>query len=123
MITNPTINSVAYVTQYNDAAGSKHRNVTRGVNLPDDLVIRHSDTVNKTTGLSERRSDFRLLRTVDTGSQDGTTCVVQLALTAVIPQVAGVESADLSAMLASLADAMDSGGADLVTDVILSKDQ
>jgi hypothetical protein len=120
-----TISALSFKQGPNDASGSVRREVSRGVNLPEILTIRHQDYVDGSTKLPGIRSNVRLERYVETSA--GLIVPVTASLTIAVPQDTGVASADVTAVTDRLVNLIhgttNTSGLALADEIFISKEQ
>lgn len=118
-----TISALTFAQSYSDKSGSERREVSRGVNLPEILSIRHIDTVDKASGPSVQTS-VRFERHML--SSDGLTIKpVRGTLTMVVPKDTGVASSDVLAVAERFIHLLqeDDSGLDLVEEIFVNREQ
>lgn len=121
-----TINAIPFTMQYSDKTGSLRRNISRGINLPTDLRISHTDAVENATKLQVRRSMVRFDRYVTLST--GVIAPVSMYVVGVLPKDSGVTATDTAALAAHLQNFLfaaggNTNGLDLTDNVFDSKEQ
>jgi hypothetical protein len=107
-----TFNSVAFKKSFDTKDESLRRSTTRGINEPDDLIIKSQDYVDSRTKVSGRRYTVRLDRTdIDANL----TPIVQSAYL-VIAVPATTVQADLDVLIATFKAAV--ADANLIANVL-----
>lgn len=91
-----TLNALTFSQTKNGDAGSERREVSRGVNLPEILTVRHSDYIDGTTKVPGVRSNVKLERYV--AMSDGRIVPVVANLTIAVPSDALIVSSDVTAV-------------------------
>lgn len=127
MDANLTINSLSFVTQWNDRdAGSSRRETSRGVNLPEILSVRNSSYVDSTTKISGRRTVVRLDRHLSDGA-GGITTGLEAHMVVSVPGKPEVTTADVQAvvtrLITLLAGTTVTGGLDLKDEIFVNQEQ
>jgi hypothetical protein len=117
-----TLSSLTFNQSKNGDAGSERREVSRGVNLPEILTIRHMDYVDSATKLPGVRSNVRIDRYIA-----GTNGIIPVtaSLTVAVPSDALVTSADVLAAVERIAQIIqeDDSGLDLADEIFINKEQ
>lgn len=60
MTSDITVSTLAFKLIYSDKTGSLRREVSRGVNTPTEILIKHQDYVDSTTKVAGKRSLVRI---------------------------------------------------------------
>lgn len=108
-----TFNSVAFKKNYDVQTESLRRSVTRGINIPDDLIIRSQDYTDTGTKVPGTRSTVRVDRhSID--SITGQKYITSFYVVAAIPSLA--VDTDVSTALATFKAAV--ADTDLLTNVL-----
>lgn len=98
MNNNLTIDALGFNLVFSDKAGSERREVSRGVNLPEVMSVRHVEITDSKTKKLATQSSLRFERHLL--SSDLTTVVpVTATLTVRVPKDTGVVSADVLAVI------------------------
>lgn len=124
MNANLTISGLAFNQSYSDRTGSERREVSRGVNLPEIMSVRHMDIVDSKTKKSMKQSSLRVDRHVL--SADGITIVAPRAvLTVTVPKDTAVTSADVLAVVERIVNIIqeDDTGLDLADEIFVNQEQ
>lgn len=119
-----TISGLTFNLSSSDSVkGSQRREVSRGVNLPEVLTIKHQPYVDSATKKAGVRSVIRLDRYV-TGS-DGYPIAPECHLVIGVPSDALITSADVLACIARLVNMFQigNGGLDLGTEIAITRGQ
>lgn len=118
-----TIDTLVFKTLYSDEAGSVRREVARGVNLPTELKIAHSDYTDSATKLPGKRSVARFDRYIELST--GTIAPVSAYVVVTHPTDADVTSTDITAVTQHLISLMqeDDTGLDLMDEIFVNKEQ
>jgi hypothetical protein len=123
MNANLTIDTLSFNEVYSDKTGSLRREISRGINLPTELKIAHTDATDSATKLPVKRSLARFDRHVELS--DGSTAPVSAYVVVSHPTDVGVESADITAVVQHLISLLqeDDTGLDLMDEIFLNKEQ
>jgi hypothetical protein len=124
MNANLTIDTLAFNQTFTGKDGSERREVSRGVNLPEVMSVRHTATVDKKTGKSTVQSQLRFDRYML--SADGVTILpVRAVLTVYVPQDTGVVSSDVLAVVQRIVTTVqeDDTGLDLADEIFVNREQ
>lgn len=124
MNNNLTISTLAFNLNYTDAqSGSKRTEVSRGVNLPEVMTIRHQDYVDSATKLPGTRSVLRFDRHLE--MTDGRIAPVSAYLVVTAPKDANVASSDVLAVVERIVNTIqeDDTGLDLADEIFVNKEQ
>lgn len=89
-----TLNALTFSLAKSGDSGSERREVSRGVNLPEILSIRHSEYIDGSTKIPGVRSNVKLERFV--AMSDGRIVPVVASLTIAVPSDVNVGSADVT---------------------------
>lgn len=127
MDANLTINSLSFVSKYNEKdAGSERREISRGVNLPEILTVKNRDIVISKTKQPARQTTVRLDRLV----ADANSNIVEgLAVTVgmIVPTTSAVTTADVQACLTRIITLLSgttvTGGLDLKDEIFVNQEQ
>lgn len=117
-----TLSSLTFNQSKSGDSGSERREVSRGVNLPEILTIRHMDYVDSATKLPGVRSNVRLDRYI-AGTQG--IIPVTASLTVAVPSDALITSADVLAAVERISQIIqeDDSGLDLADEIFINKEQ
>jgi hypothetical protein len=122
-LTLPT-GSLVFSLQYSDKTGSSRRNVTRGVNLPEYMLVKHQSYKDSLTGLPGNQS--ALIFEYHKALADGRIAAVCRATVKVQTLVdSNVGSAEVQAVLARVVDVLqeDDSGLDLGDEIFVNQEQ
>lgn len=127
MDANLTINSLSFVSKYNDRdAGSVRVETSRGVNLPEILTIKTQNYVDSSTKIPGRRTMVRVDRHV-AGLDGGVISGLEAHVVVSVPARAEIETADVQAVVSRLitllAGATVTGGLDLKDEIFVNQEQ
>lgn len=127
MNANLTINSLSFNQQYSDKdAGSSRLEISRGVNLPEILTIRHRQIVDQKSKLPSRQTVVKFERHEDSGSGD-VLAGLEIHTVITVPQHTAVSTADVQAlvdrMITTLAGTTVTGGLGLGTAILVNAEQ
>lgn len=127
MNANLTINSLSFNQQYSDKdAGSSRLEISRGVNLPEILTIRHRQIVDQKSKLPARQTVVKLERHEDSGAGD-VLAGLEIHTVITVPQHTAVSTADVQAvvdrMITVLAGTTVTGGLGLGTAILVNAEQ
>lgn len=106
--------------------GSERREISRGVNLPEIMKIRHRDFLMKTYGLPAVKSELLFERWVSTVSTR--VVPIRMGLWADVPSDALITTADVLAVVSRMSGVIRSGtqgtgGLDLGSAIFVSREQ
>jgi hypothetical protein len=125
MNANLTISALTFTQTKSGDAGSERREVSRGVNLPEILTIKHSEYVDSATKLRGIRTLVRIDRYV--AITDGRIVPVSFYCVAAVPADALITSADVVAtkdrMVNLIHGATNTSGLDLGANLFVTKEQ
>jgi hypothetical protein len=123
MNANLTIDTLSFNQVYSDQAGSLRREVSRGVNLPTELKIAHTDYTDSSTKLKGTRSLVRFDRKVELST--GVIAPVSAYVVVTRPTDADVTSTDILAVVQHLISLLqeDDTGLDLMDEVFVNGEQ
>lgn len=118
-----TLSTLTFNKSFSDKSGSERREVSRGVNLPEVLTIKHQSYVDSATKLPGVRSVVRLDRHV--AVTDGRIVPVAAYLVVAVPNDAMIESADVLAAVERIAQVIqeDDSGLDLADEIFINHEQ
>jgi hypothetical protein len=102
--------------------GSERREVSRGVNLPEIMTVRHQDYTDSTTKLKGVRSVLRFDRHV--ALVDGRIAPVSAYLVVTVPSDPNIGSADVLAAVERIVNTIqeDDTGLDLMDELFVNKE-
>lgn len=123
MTNDLTIDTLVFALQFSDKTGSARREVSRGVNLPTDLKIAHTNYVDSATKLPGKRGVARFDRHIELST--GKVAPVSAYIVVTHPDDANVESADILAVVNHLIGLLqeDDSGLDLMDEIFVGKQQ
>jgi len=120
-----TLNTLSFKQTANSETGSIRREISRGVNLPEVLTIRHQDYTDKSTNTPGVRSNIRLDRYVSKVS--GEIVPVSISVTVAVPTDAGVVSADITGVVDRIVNLLhgttNTSGLDLKDEILVNREQ
>jgi hypothetical protein len=119
-----TISTLAFkLASSSKAEGSERREVSRGVNLPEVMTIRHQEYTDSATKLKGIRSVVRFDRHV--ALIDGRIAPVSAYLVVAVPSDPNIGSADVLAAVERIAQVIqeDDSGLDLPDEIFVNKEQ
>lgn len=118
-----TLSTLTFNLAFSDKTGSERREVSRGVNLPEVLSIKHQSYVDSATKLPGVRSVVRVDRHV--AITDGRIVPVSAHLVVAVPNDAMIESADVLAAVERIAQVIqeDDSGLDLADEIFVNHEQ
>jgi len=120
-----TLNALTFDLSKSGDAGSERRDISRGVNLPEILTIRHSEYIDARTKVPGIRSNVLIDRYV--ALADGRIAPVRLSLTVAVLSDSNVGSADVTAVTTRLVNLIhgttNTSGLELASAIFVSKQQ
>jgi hypothetical protein len=119
-----TIDTLSFKLRFSDKKdGSERRETSRGVTLPTVMTIRHQDIIDSATKLPCTRSVLRFDRYVL--ADNGQIVPVTSYRVTQVPKVAGVESADVLAVVqhCNTVEQEDDSGLDLMEEIYVNLEQ
>lgn len=120
-----TLNTLTFTQAKSGDAGSERREVSRGVNLPEILSIRHSEYTDGSTKVPGVRSNVKLERYV--AMSDGRIVPVIASLTIAVPSDVNIVSADVTAVTDRIVNLIhgttNTSGLALNSSIFVSKEQ
>jgi len=120
-----TLNTLTFNQTRSGDSGSERREVSRGVNLPEVLSIRHSDYVDGASKVPGVRSNIKLERYM--ALTDGRIVPIVGSLTIAVPSDVNIASADVTAVTTRLVNLIhgttNTSGLDLASSIFVSKEQ
>jgi len=122
MNANLTIDTLTFTQKYSDKAGSERREISRGVNLPEVLSIKHSDYVDSATKKAGVRTVLR--EDYYVSLSDGQICPVSAYLVVAVPTDINVTSAHVTSAISRVVSclrtaAQGTGGLDLGNEIFV----
>lgn len=124
MDNNLTIDTLAFKLAYSGKEGSERREVSRGVNLPEVMSIRHVPFTDSKTKKPGVQSSVRFERFVQLS--DGTSIVPVVAtLTVRVPTDTSITSTDVLAVVQRVVSTIqeDDSGLDLADEIFVNREQ
>lgn len=117
------LSSLTFNQSFSDKTGSERREVSRGVNLPEVLSVKHQGYVDSATKMPGTRSVVRLDRHV--AITDGRIVPVSAYLVVTVPNDAAITSADVLAAVERIAQLIqeDDSGLDLADEIFVNHEQ
>jgi hypothetical protein len=124
MDSNLSIDTLSFKLAYSDKTGSLRTEVSRGVNLPETLQIRHTPYAATPTQSAGVNSQVRFERVVESAVEGSLSSVVA-TLTVRVPSDAGIESTDVTNVIQRLVTLLqeDDSGLDLADEIFVNKEQ
>jgi hypothetical protein len=118
-----TLSTLTFNLAYSDKSGSERREVSRGVNLPEVLTIKHQPYVDAATKLPGVRSVVR--EDYHVAISDGRIVPVSAYLVVAVPNDALVTSAHVLAAVERIAQIIqeDDSGLDLADEIFVNHEQ
>jgi hypothetical protein len=119
-----TLSTLTFNLTFSDSVvGSERREVSRGVNLPEVLKIRHQKYIDSKTQLPGVRSNVLIERHV--AITDGRIVPVTASLTVAVPSDALIASTDVLAVVERIAQLIqeDDSGLDLPDEIFVNREQ
>lgn len=119
-----TISTLAFKLAFSDKAnGSERREISRGVNLPEVMTVKHQQYTDSSTKLKGRRSVLRFDRYLEL--TDGQIVPVSAYLVVAVPADAGITSADVQAVVERVVNTIqeDDTGLDLADEIFVNGEQ
>lgn len=118
-----TLSTLTFNQSFSDKSGSERREVSRGVNLPEVLTIKHQSYVDSATKMPGTRSVVRLDRHV--AITDGRIVPVSAYLVVTVPNDAAILSSDVLASVERIAQIIqeDDSGLDLADEIFVNHEQ
>jgi hypothetical protein len=118
-----TISTLVFNQLYSDKAGSERRETSRGLNLPEVMLIKHRDTVDAKNGITVQQSLVQFDRVMLLSN--GKYFPVTGKLTLVIPKDSAVEAADVTSVVARFAQVIQgaNSGLDLADEIFVNREQ
>lgn len=118
-----TLSTLTFALTSSDKTGSERREVSRGVNLPEIMRVKHRDYVDSKTKIPGIESVVVVERHVEL--TDGRIAPVIGLLKVQVPADANIASADVLAVVERFAQIIqeDDSGLDLADEIFVSKQQ
>jgi hypothetical protein len=120
-----TLNTLTFAQSFSDQTGSERREVSRGVNLPEILSVKHQDYVDSKTKIPGTRSVVRLDRYVEV--TDGRIVPVSAHVVVSVPADAAIVSTDVTSCIDRLVNLLhgttNTLGLDQKSAVFVTKEQ
>lgn len=124
MDNNLTISTLAFNLSFSEKTGSERREISRGVNLPEVMSVRHQEYTDSKTKKPGIRSSLRFERYML--SADGVTVIpVTATLTVATPTDTGIASSDVLAVVERIVNTIqeDDTGLDLADEIFVGRQQ
>lgn len=119
------LNGLTFNRSKSGDAGSEYREVSRGVNLPEILGIKHSEYTDGKYKIPGVRTNVRLDRYV--AAADGRVVPVVISLTVAIPSDVNIVSADVTECCARVVNLIhgttNTLGLGLASNIFINKEQ
>jgi len=127
MNSNVTVSNLGFNQVYSDKTGSLRRETSRGINLPTELKIAHSDIVDSSTKLPSQRSVVRFDRYIAL-TTEAVTAPVSGYVVVQFPKSTSVTAADITAVMKHLGNLLlnftdTSAGLDLQDEIFGNREQ
>lgn len=122
---NLTVSTLAFNQIFSDqVAGSMRREISRGVNLPEEMTIKHQTYTDSKTKVKGTRSVLRFDRYV-ASALNGQPIPVSAYLVVTTPEDTGVTSADVLAVIERIVNTIqeDDTGLDLADEIFVGRQQ
>lgn len=122
---NLTVSTLTFTGIYSDLdVGSLRREISRGVNLPEEMTIKHQSYTDSKTKVKGTRSVLRFDRYV-ASALNGTPIPVSAYLVVTTPEDTGVTSADVQAVVERIVHTIqeDDSGLNLADAIFVSRQQ
>jgi hypothetical protein len=119
-----TISTLTFTQAFSDkSAGSERREVSRGVNLPEIMTVRHQEYTDSVTKLKGIRSVLRFDRHMALTA--GIIAPVSAYLVVTVPSDPAIGSSDVLAVVERIAQTIqeDDSGLDLADEIFVNKEQ
>lgn len=118
-----TISTLAFTLAFNGKDGSERREISRGVNLPEVMSVKHQNYTDSATKLPGTRSVLRFDRYVELSS--GVIAPVSAYLVVTVPKDPDATSADVLAVVERIVNTIqeDDTGLDLADEIFVSRQQ
>jgi hypothetical protein len=123
MDNNLTISTLSFALSFTGKDGSERREVSRGVNLPEVMSVKHQPYVDSKTKVPGVRSVLRFDRYHELSS--GIIAPVSAYLVVTTPGDTGIVSADVLAVIERIVNTIqeDDTGLDLADEIFVSRQQ
>jgi hypothetical protein len=124
MTSDITVDTLAFKLVYSDKNESVRTEVSRGVNLPTKISIKHQDYVDSATKLPGKRSLLRADRYIQLTSE-AVIAPVSAYVVVTAPNSASVTSTDILAVVQHLVSVLqeDDSGLDLMDEIFVNREQ
>jgi len=124
MDANLTLNSKTFTQRYSDKEGSLRQDITRGISLPENMLIKHQDYVDSATKRPGKQSAliFEYVKALS----DGTLAVVARATLKVQSLTdTNVGATEIQAVLENVVQTIqeDDSGLDLDDEIFVNREQ
>jgi hypothetical protein len=123
MNANLTVSTLSFNQIFSDKAGSLRREVSRGVTLPTEMKVAHTDYKDSATKLQGKRSLVRFDRYIELS--DDSIAPVSAYVVVTHPNDSAVTSTDILAVVECLVNTLqeDDTGLDLMDEIFVNKEQ
>lgn len=124
MDTNLTISTLTFTGAYSDKSGSLRREISRGLNLPELMQIKHQEYTDSVT--KRRGNQSALIFEFTKALEDGTIAVVARATLKVQSLIdSAVTSTEILAVVERVIHTIqeDDSGLNLATNIFVNKEQ
>jgi hypothetical protein len=124
MTSDITVDTLSFKLVYSDKNESVRTEVSRGVNLPTKISIKHQDYVDSATKLPGKRSLLRADRYIQLTSE-AVIAPVSAYIVVTAPNSASVTSTDILAVVQHLVTVLqeDDTGLDLMDEIFVNREQ
>lgn len=125
MDNNLTISGLAFKLGFSDKNdGSQRVEISRGVNLPEVMTVKHQIVTDSATKLKTRRSVLRFDRHM-VAANGSSIIPVSAYLVVSVPQDTGIASSDVLAVVERIVNTIqeDDTGLDLADEIFVSQEQ
>jgi hypothetical protein len=113
-----TIDTLSFNLAWSDKAGSMRREVSRGANLPTEMRVSHSESVDSASKMLHRRSLVRFDRHIELST--GKIVPVSAYMVVSVPKDPDVADSDITTVAGHFQDLLSSGGLDLDAELFVS---
>jgi hypothetical protein len=124
MTSDITVDTLSFKLVYSDKNESVRTEVSRGVNLPTKISIKHQDYVDSATKLPGKRSLLRADRYIQLTSE-AVIAPVSAYVVVTAPNSASVTSTDILEVVQHLVSVLqeDDSGLDLMDEIFVNREQ
>jgi hypothetical protein len=123
MNANLTLSTLSFNSVYSDQTGSLRKETSRGINLPENLIIKHREVLDSKTKKPVQQDLVQVDRVMLLS--DGSYAPIRVKLTVEIPVDSEIEGADVLAAVERIAQLIqeDDSGLDLADEIFVNKEQ